>query len=176
MLMRMARTGCGSHGPAPAAPHPQCAFYLIKECADSLWILGLHSDVCHDGQVRTAACPVQEAVHAPGRPFEDGPGPAVGKVAYPPAHTVVKGHPLAGAAEVDALNLAGDQHPIADHNQKVRRDRQRCGRVGCCAARGLGSILVGGARNCGVMAGRAGGCRCCQRPGPLGGPGSARAS
>jgi len=26
----MARTGCGSHGPAPAASHPQCAFYLIR--------------------------------------------------------------------------------------------------------------------------------------------------
>jgi hypothetical protein len=90
-------------------------------------MLSLHSDVCHDGQVGTAACPVQEAVNVLGRPFEDCLDPAVGKVAYPPAHAVVKGHPPAGVAEVDALNLTGDQHPIADHKEKVRRDRRRRG-------------------------------------------------
>ena len=90
-------------------------------------MLSLHSDVSHDGQVRAAARPVQEAVNVLGWPFEDCLDPAVGKVAYPPAHTVVKGHPPAGVAEVDALNLTGDQHPIADHKEKVRRDRRRRG-------------------------------------------------
>jgi hypothetical protein len=90
-------------------------------------MLSLHHGVSHDGQVRAAARPVQEVVNVLGRPFEDGLDPAVGKVAHPPAHTVFKGHPPAGAAEVDALNLTGDQHPVADHNLKVRRDRRRCG-------------------------------------------------
>jgi len=98
-----------------------------QECAESLWMLSLHSDVSHDGQVGTAACPVQEVVNVLGRPFEDGFDPAVGQVAHPPAHTVLKSHLPAGAAEVDALNLTGDHHPIADHKQKVRRNRRRCG-------------------------------------------------
>jgi hypothetical protein len=96
-----------------------------RECAESFWLLSLYRDVSHDGQVGTAARPVQEAVNVLGRPFEDRLDPAVGKVAYPPAHTVLKGHPPAGAAEVDALNLTGDQHPIADHKEKLR-----CGRSG----------------------------------------------
>jgi len=81
-------------------------------------MLSLHSDVSHDGQVRAAARPVQEAVNVLGRPFEDCLDPAVGKVAYPPAHTAFKGHPPAGVAEIDALNLTGDQHPIADHKEE----------------------------------------------------------
>ena len=78
-------------------------------------MLSLHSDVSHDGQVRAAARPVQEAVNVLGRPFEDGLNPAIVAIAHPPGHTALPGHPLAGSAEVDALDLTGDQHPIADH-------------------------------------------------------------
>ena len=51
--------------------------------------------------------PVQQAPHVLGRPFEDGLNPAIVAIAHPPGHTALPGHPLAGSAEVDALDLTG---------------------------------------------------------------------
>ena len=43
---------------------------------------------------------------------------------------MLKRHPLAGIAEQDAPNLAGDQNPVADHTRTLRRDQLRCGACG----------------------------------------------
>ena len=94
-----------------------------QECAQALWLLGLRRNICHDGSRRAAACPVHEAVNILGSPFEDCLDLAIGKVAHPPAHPVLTRHPLAGIAEEDVLNLAGDQNPVANHNQTLRRDQ-----------------------------------------------------
>src|SRR5215470_6832159 len=83
-------------------------------------LLGLDRDVGHHGQLRAMARPLDEAVHAVGRSFEDRLDPAVGEVANPPAHTMLKGPPLARVAEVDALDPAGDEYPVADHHPAPR--------------------------------------------------------
>ena len=69
------------------------------------------------------AHPIDETVNAVGRPLEDRLDPAVGKVAYPPVHTMLEGPSPADVAEVDALDPAGDEHPITDHKQTLRGDR-----------------------------------------------------
>jgi hypothetical protein len=107
----------GSHGDADLPrPSPD------QERAQPLRPLGLGRDVHHDGQVGTVAHPVDEIVNAVGRSLEDRLDPPVGKVAYPPAHTMLEGPSPAGVAEVDALDPAGDEHPIADHKQTLRGD------------------------------------------------------
>jgi uncharacterized protein YjbI with pentapeptide repeats len=60
-------------------------------------------------------CPVQQVLHVLGGALEYRLDPAVVQVAHPPRHAALPGHPLAGGAKVDALDLAGDQHPITDH-------------------------------------------------------------
>lgn len=72
--------------------------------------------------------PLDEAVNAVGGPFKDRFNPAVGKVAHPPVHAVLKGPSPAGVAEVDALHPAGDEYPVTDHKQTLRRDRVAPGR------------------------------------------------
>jgi hypothetical protein len=107
----------GSHGdadrPRPSPDH---------ERAQPLRPLGLRRDVYHDGHVGTVAHPLDEIVNAVGRSLEDRLDPPVGKVAYPTAHTMLEGPSPAGVAEVDALDPAGDEHPIADHKQTLRGD------------------------------------------------------
>ena len=103
--------------------HPGQPASADQERAQSFWLLGPGRDVNHDGQVGTAAHPIDEAVNAVGRSLEDRLGPAVGKVAHPPAHTMLKRPSPAGVAEVDALDPAGDDHPITDHKQTLRGDR-----------------------------------------------------
>lgn len=76
------------------------------------------------------ARPVHQALNILGGAFEDRLDPAIGKVAYPPANPALQGHPPAGVAEEDALNLAGDQYPVADHKPTLRPDRRRCGTWG----------------------------------------------
>ena len=44
---------------------------------------------------------------------------AVGKVAHPAGHSVLEGQPAVGVTEVHALDLTGDQHPIADHRSTL---------------------------------------------------------
>ncbi len=58
-------------------------------------------------------------LHILGWPLEDRFDPAVAEVAHPPGHTALPGHPLTGSAEVDALHLTGDQHPITNHMQTL---------------------------------------------------------
>jgi hypothetical protein len=36
---------------------------------------------------------------------------------------VLTRHPPAAVTEEDALHPAGDQHPVADHNQTLRRNQ-----------------------------------------------------
>ena len=69
------------------------------------------------------AHPLDEAVNAVGRSLEDRLDPPVGKVAYPPVHTMLEGPSPADVAEVDALDPTGDEHPITDHKQTLRGDR-----------------------------------------------------
>ena len=106
------RSGAGGTGPAAGAV--QCVL-PDDEAVQALWRLGPHGHVRHQGQARAMPRPVQQAPHVLGRPFEDGLNPAIVAIAHPPGHTALPGHPLAGSAEVDALDLTGDQHPIADH-------------------------------------------------------------
>ncbi len=108
----------GAHGDADQ-PRP----LPDQERSQSFWPLGLRRDVRHDGHVGTVAHPLDEAVDVVGRPLEYRLDPAVGKVAYPPVHTMFEGPSPAGFAEVDALDPAGDEHPIADHKQTLRGDR-----------------------------------------------------
>ena len=95
-----------------------------EEGAQSLWLLGLHYDVVHDGPSGAVARPRHEPTNVLGWPFEHRLDPAVAKIAHPPTHAMLYGHPPARAAEVDALNLTGDQHPIADHIQTLRRQER----------------------------------------------------
>ena len=107
---------CRSASGRTASPLPD------EERAQPLWLLCLGRDVNHDGQVGTVAHPVDETVNVVGRSLEDRLDPPVGKVASPPAHTMLESPSPAGVAEVDALDQAGDEHPIADHKQTLRGD------------------------------------------------------
>ena len=49
----------------------------------------------------------------------DDPTPELARALGP----ALERHPLTGVAEVDALYLAGDQHPIADHKPTLRLAR-----------------------------------------------------
>jgi hypothetical protein len=100
-----------------------------EERAQSLWLLGLDRNVSHDGQIGPAARPLDQAVNVLGRSFEDCLNPAVGKVAHPPAHTALTGPSPAGVTEVDALDLTGDEHSIADHRPGWVADALACGEV-----------------------------------------------
>jgi hypothetical protein len=113
------------------------------ECAQPLWLFGLHRDVCDHSLTRAPANPVQQVLNILGRSLENCLNPAIGTVARPPGHTVLRGHPLAGTAEVDTLNSAGDQHPVADHSQTLRRDRGAPRQTAC--------LLDSGARKAGII-------------------------
>ena len=89
------------------------------ERAESFRPFGSQFDVSDHGLRGTVTCPVHEAVNVIIGSFEDRLDPAVGKVTNPAAHTVPEGHPPAGIAEENALNLAGDQYPVADHRQTL---------------------------------------------------------
>ena len=91
-----------------------------QERIESFWLFGLHGNVGHKGELRAAPRPVQQVADVVGWSLEGCLDAAVGKVTHPPAHAMLQGHPPAGGAEVDALDLTGDQHPIADHKQTVR--------------------------------------------------------
>ena len=92
-----------------------------EEGAQSLWLLGLHYDVVHDGPSGAVARPRDEPANVLGWPFEHRLDPAVAKIAHPSAYPVRHGHLSARVTEAHALNLTGDQHPIADHKQTLRR-------------------------------------------------------
>jgi hypothetical protein len=96
-----------------------------QECAQALWLLGMHRNIRHNGSRRALAGPVHEAINVLIPSFEDRLDPAIGKVAHPPAHAVLERHPLAGITEEHTLHPAADQHPVADHNQTLRRGRPR---------------------------------------------------
>jgi len=106
---------------------------------ESFWLLGLHGNVRHDSESRSAPGPVEQLANVVSWSLEGRLDAAVGKVADPSAHALPEGHLPAGGAEVDALDLTGDQHPIADHNQTVRHGRQR---------RGTGRRREGGINGC----------------------------
>ena len=101
-----------------------------QERAQALRLLGLHRNIGHDGVRRATARPVHEAADILSPSFEDRLDPAVGKVAYPPAHSALARHPLAAVAEEDTLDLAMDQDPVADHSETLRRDRTHAVTVG----------------------------------------------
>ena len=82
---------------------------------------GLDGYVVDGGQAGAGVGPVDQAADVLGRAFEDRFDPAVGQVADPARHAVLLGQAAAGVAEEDALDPAGDQHPIAHHKQTVRR-------------------------------------------------------
>lgn len=89
------------------------------ERAEPFRPFGSQFDASDHGLRGTVTRPVHEAVNVIVGSFEDGLDPAVGKVTNPAAHPVPEGHPLACIAEEDALNLAGDQYPVADHRQTL---------------------------------------------------------
>ena len=83
-----------------------------QERIESFWLFGLHGNVGHDVAVqRGAGRPVQQVADVIGWSLEGCLDAAVGKVTYPSAHAMLQGHPPAGGAEVDALDLTGDQAP-----------------------------------------------------------------
>ena len=82
---------------------------------------GLDGYVVDSGQAGAGMGPVDQAPDVLGRAFEDRFDPAVGQVADPARHAVLFGQAAAGVTEEDALNPAGDEHPIAHHKQTVRR-------------------------------------------------------
>ena len=84
---------------------------------------GLDGYVVDGGQAGAGAGPVDQVADVVGRPFEDRFDPAVGQVADPAGHAVLFGQATAGVTEEDALDPAGDEHPIAHHKQTVRRAR-----------------------------------------------------
>ena len=104
----------------PIRRSPGSCFLPDLEGAQSFWPLGLHDDVRHHGKARTALRPVQQVLYVLAGPLEDGLHPAIVEVAYPPAHPMQHGHPLARIPEVDALNPARDQHPETDHSKTLR--------------------------------------------------------
>ena len=77
-----------------------------------------------------------------GQPLEDRLDPAVGQVAHPAGHAVLHGQPPAGITEEHTLDPAGDQDPIANHKQKVRR--VRAGRTGGRTHLGSGTPATAG--------------------------------
>ena len=82
---------------------------------------GLDGYVVDGGQAGAGVGPVDQAPDVLGRAFEDRFDPAVGQVADPARHAVLFGQAAAGVTEEDALDTAGDEHPIAHHKQTVRR-------------------------------------------------------
>ena len=83
----------------------------------------MHGDVADDSQAGAGVRPVDEAADLLSRTFEDRFDPAVRQVADPARHAVLFGQAAAGVTEEDALDPAGDEHPIAHHKQTVRRAR-----------------------------------------------------
>lgn len=115
----------GRARPAPSASVPSPRHVPVRlipdqERIESFWLFGLHGNVGHDGELRAAPRPVQQVADVIGWSLEGGLDATVGKVTHPSAHAMLQGHPPAGGAEVDTLDLTGDQHPIADHKQTVR--------------------------------------------------------
>ena len=115
-------------GPAGSNREPavnSCATAPLhdRECAQALGRLGLHRDIGHDGVRGAAARPGHQAVNILGPAFEDRLDLAIGKIAHPPGHPVLTRHPPTAVTEEDALHPARDQHPVADHNQTLRRDQ-----------------------------------------------------
>jgi hypothetical protein len=91
--------------------------------------------------------PGQQVPHILVRPLEDGFDKAIVQVAHPPRHTALPGHPLTGRTEVDALDPAGDQYPVADHMPTLRRRRRGRCRVQAGGPRvSVMKVLVGLAR------------------------------
>jgi len=123
--LRHERAGAGTrHGRAECIP---VRLIPDQERIESFWLFGLHGNVGHDGELRAAPRPVQQVADVVGWSLEGCFDAAVGKVTHPSAHAMLQGHPPASGAEVDALDLTGDQHPIADHKQTVRYGSRRCG-------------------------------------------------
>ena len=96
------------------------------EGVESFWLLGLYGNIGHDGQARAAPRPVQQVLNVVGWSLESCLDPAVGKITHPSVHAMLQGHPPAGGAEVDPLDLTGDQHPIANHKQTVGHGHRGC--------------------------------------------------
>jgi len=96
--------------PAASTEVSVAAFVLIQARARSAFAVT---------PVRTGSC--DERVDRFRRALEDRFDPAVGQVAHPARHAVLLGQAAAGVAEEDALDPAGDEHPIAHHKPKVRR-------------------------------------------------------
>ena len=107
---------------------------LDLERGESLGRFGLDSDVGHLGQAGAAVRPGHETADVLVWSLEDRFDPAVREVAHPSGHAATLGQPTAGIAEENALDPAGDQHPIANHKETVRRagghDRCRGGEPG----------------------------------------------
>ncbi len=116
--------------PARGTARTQCIPVRLipdQEGIESFWPLGPHRDAGHDSQLRAAPRPVKQLADVIGWSLEGGLDAAVGKVPHPSAYAMLQGHPPAGGAEVDALDLTGDHHPIADHTQTVRHGSGRRG-------------------------------------------------
>ena len=126
-----------------------------QERIESFWLLGLHGNVGHHGELRAAPRPVQQLADVIGWSLEGCLDAAAGKVTHPSAHAMLQGHPPAGGAEVDALDLTGDKHPIADHKQTVRHGSRRCG-TSPSKARGEADETTVRPRQMGAPAGRPG--------------------
>ena len=90
------------------------------EGGEAFWGFGLQGDGFYGGEAGAGVRPVDQAADIVGRAFEDRFDPAVGQVAHPAGHAVLLGQAAAAVTEEDALYAAGDQHPIADHKQRVR--------------------------------------------------------
>jgi len=83
---------------------------LDYERARSFWLSGLRGEVYCHGRARAAPRPVRQVLNLLGGSLEESFNAAVAGVAHPPGDTVLRGRPLAGGAEADALHLPGDQH------------------------------------------------------------------
>ncbi len=91
------------------------------EGGEAFWGFGVDGDALDDGVAGAGVRPVDQVADVLGRALEDRFDPAIGQVAHPAGHAVLLGQAAAAVAEEDALHPAGDQHPIANHMQTVRR-------------------------------------------------------
>ena len=78
--------------------------------------------------------PLDQPLDLTGSSLEHRLDPAVGKVAHPPAHTVLLRELTAGVTEEDALHPASNDHSAADHNQTLRPNRPVAEHIPRCRA------------------------------------------
>ena len=71
--------------------------------------------------------PRDEPIHAARVPLEGRLDGAVGKIAHPARDSLLLGESAAGVSEEHPMNIAGDDHPPADHVTNVPLPPGRAG-------------------------------------------------